>query len=209
MNKLIWAIGFIFISALGFSQEYTKISNSKALEQKIIATNSAASTLQASFTQEKHMSILNKPFVSTGKFYYKNPDKMRWEYMVPFSYIVVLKNNKVSIKDGDDLQNYDMSNNAIFKEINNTMGGMMSGKMLEDENFSKSFYESKNAYKVVLLPNSDKIKSFIEEIHLFLNKETLLINSVEMLENGGDKTVILFENIKQNSPINEVVFDKI
>ncbi|MCB0540059.1 MAG: hypothetical protein KDE33_21255, partial [Bacteroidetes bacterium] len=60
-----------------------------------------------------------------------------------------------------------------------------------------------------LLPNSDKIKSFIEEIHLFLNKETLLINSVEMLENGGDKTVILFENIKQNSPINEVVFDKI
>lgn len=209
MNKLFFTLGFIFIGMLGFTQEYSKINNSKALEQKIIAANSSASTLQASFTQEKHMSILNKPFVSTGKFYYKNPDRIRWEYTSPFSYTVVLKNNKVSIKDGNDLQNYDMSNNAIFKEINNTMGGMMSGKMLEDDNFTKTFYESKSNYKAVLLPKSDKIKSFVKEIHLILNKETLLINNVEMLENGGDKTIILFQNTKQNSPISDTVFDKI
>lgn len=209
MNKILLIIALVFIGINSHAQEYTKISDSRDLEQKVIKANSAISSLQASFKQEKHMSILNQPFISVGKLYYKNPDKIRWEYTSPFSYIVVLKNNKVSIKDGNDLQNYDMSNNAIFKEINNTMGGMMSGKMLEDNNFTKTFYQSKDAYKVVLLPKTNEIKNFVQEIHLFLNKNTLLMQSIDMLENGGDKTRIILENAKQNQAISESIFDKI
>lgn len=208
MNKLITII-FILFNTVAFSQTYTLVNNTVEIQNKIIKSNQAAKTLQAEFTQEKHMSILNKPFISTGAFYLKQPDMVRWEYKAPFKYVVVLVNEQVSIKDGDDLQNYDMSKNAVFKEVNKVMSGMVNGKMLEDKNFDSAFYESTKDFKVVLKPKLESVKSFISEINVFFDKVNFQTLQVIMFEKDGDKTVIKFNNTKINAPINDAVFENI
>lgn len=208
MNKLI----IIFLSLLSttvFAQNYLPVKDAFEVQNKIIKSNQAATTLQADFTQEKHMSILNKPFISTGIFYLKQPEKVRWEYKTPFKYVVVLVNEQVTIKDGDDLQNYDMSKNAVFKEVNKVMSGMVNGKMLEDKSFENSFFENEKDYKVVLKPKLESVKSFISEINVFFDKQNFQTLQVIMFENDGDKTVIKFNNTKINAPINDAVFKNI
>jgi len=200
---------FSLISSFAFAQDYSPVSNPLEIQNKIIKSNQAAKTLQASFTQEKHMSILNKPFISTGKFYLKQPEKVRWEYTAPFNYVVVLVNEQVAIKDGDDLQNYDMSKNAIFKEVNKVMSGMVNGKMLEDKSFETTFFENANNYKVVLKPKIESVKNFITEINVYFDKENFQTLQVTMFENEGDKTIIKFNDTLINAPINDAVFKNI
>lgn len=208
MSKRIFFI-ICFLITLGFSQEYKAVANPQEVQNKIINANKEINTLSASFTQEKHMSILNKPFISTGVFYLKNPSKVRWEYKNPFSYIVVLVDNKVIIKDGDDLQNYDMSKNAVFKEINNTMSGLVNGKMLEDRNFSSQIFENNESYKVVLKPKNENIRGFVEEINIIFDKNSLETKQVIMKEKSGDKTLIHFTNTKINQNISDSMFTTI
>ena len=208
MNKLFLLL-FTLVGTFTFGQSYTAVSKPQEIQNKIIASNQSAETLQASFVQEKHMSILNKPFVSSGVFYLKQPGRVRWEYKVPFKYIVVLLDDQVSIKDGDDLQNYDMSKNAIFQEINKVMSGMVNGQMLEDENFESSIFESNTDYKVVLKPKLESVKSFITEINVFFDKANYQTLQVVMFEQEGDKTVIKFNNTKINAPINDAIFKHI
>ena len=209
MNKLQMLLFLCSMFSLVQAQEFALAKNPALIQEKIIAFNQSSESLKSNFVQEKHMSILNKPFISTGKFLYKAPDKVRWEYTAPFSYIVILVNNHVSIKDGSDLQNFDMSKNAVFKEVNRVMNGMVSGRMLEDKNFEGTYYESSDQYKARLIPKISSVKAFIEEVHLYFNKQTLQIQKVEMIEKEGDKTVIIFKDTKVNEAISDELFKNI
>ena len=40
-------------------------------------------TVQADFTQEKHLQILAQPLVSRGRLIFAAPDRLRWEYEAP------------------------------------------------------------------------------------------------------------------------------
>ena len=210
MNKhLIILLSLCLTFSFGLSQEFKLVENPAFIQEKIIESNRSTESLKANFTQEKHMSILNKPFISTGNLAYKAPDKIKWEYEQPFSYIVVLVKNRVTIKDGDDLQNYDMSQNAVFKEINRVVNGMISGRMLEDKNFINTYYESLYEYKVTLVPTDAGLKEFIEEIHLVFDNETLEMKVMEMIEKEGDKTVVKFIDVKLNEEIPDETFKSI
>jgi len=209
MNNLQIILFFCSMFLVVQAQEFSISKNPQLIQEKIITSNRASESLKAYFVQEKHMSILNKPFISAGHFLYKAPDKVRWEYTEPFSYIVILVNNYVSIKDGSDLQNFDMSKNAVFKEVNRVMSGMVSGRMLEDKNFQGTYYESSDQYKAILVPQISSVNAFVEEIHLYFNKQTLQILSVEMIEKEGDKTVIKFLDTKVNEAISDELFKNI
>lgn len=207
MNKIVSIIGFIIIFfTYSNAQEFQKINDFEAIQLEIIEKNSAVNTLHSKFTQEKHLDILDQPFISSGEFFLKQPDFVRWEYQKPFSYIVVLKNMRVSIKDGDDLQNYDMSKNPVFKELNKVLNGLMNGRMLDDKNFETRFFQNNDEYKVTLMPILDKIKNFVQSIDIYFNKETLLVSKITMFEDGEDKTVISFENTEVNTNIEDSKF---
>lgn len=199
----------ILTAQLSYAQNFTKVDNQDGVQEEIISASESIQTLNASFSQEKHMSILDNPFISKGNFYYKQTNKVRWEYLNPFSYTVILHDGHVKIKDGEDIENYNLSNNTIFREINDIISGMMNGKMLEDKSFKTELFESSSQYKAVLIPQISSMRNFIEEVHLYFDKETKLVSKVEMLEKGGDKTVIILSDYKVNSPISEDVFKDI
>ena len=40
-------------------------------------------SIQAAFTQEKHLQILARPLKSHGRLIFAAPDRLRWEYLAP------------------------------------------------------------------------------------------------------------------------------
>ena len=69
--------------------------------QKMTASAEAIRTVKCNFTQKKQSKMLKGEQVSEGKMFCQQPDKLRWEYTSPYSYIFVINNNKVTMKSGN------------------------------------------------------------------------------------------------------------
>jgi len=50
------------------------------------------------------------------------------------------------------------------------------------------------------------MQNFMSKIRLFFDKTTYLVTKIEIYESGNDMTIIQFENIKLNQPINDELF---
>ena len=71
---------------------------SRAIEQ-VNAFSQKTSTITTGFTQEKEMSFMEEKAVSSGKFYFKKERQLRWEYTGPFTYAIILNNDRIRIID--------------------------------------------------------------------------------------------------------------
>ena len=52
-------------------------------------------SIQADFTQEKHLKILSQPIISTGTFTFQRPQSLRWEYISPIRSILLMHGGEV------------------------------------------------------------------------------------------------------------------
>ena len=55
-------------------------TNEAKIRQQIEAAASNMKSMQCDFVQTKYLRMLNDKMVSTGKMYYQQSDKLRWEY---------------------------------------------------------------------------------------------------------------------------------
>ena len=87
-------------------------------KQEIIGSiNSAASAMKSmtcSFTQTKYLSLLSDKMVSEGKMYYRQPNRLRWEYTSPYQYLFVLNGTKVYVGNKSRKDVIDTDANKVF-----------------------------------------------------------------------------------------------
>ncbi|MEZ4947959.1 MAG: outer membrane lipoprotein carrier protein LolA [Saprospiraceae bacterium] len=177
-----------------------------AFRNKIEKITNETQTIQCDFVQEKSLSFLNEKMVSKGKFYFKQTDKIRWEYDSPFSYIIVLNGGKLLIDDEGKKNEMDLSNNQTFKEINGLLSKTLQGDIFQkDDRFSKEVFENNAFVMVKLQPLTEAFKAYITEIKVFFDKKDMMVAKVEMVE-GEDLTKIMFENRKINTNLPQNLF---
>ena len=82
------------ILAFGQDKSYTPVTNMKDVETKLNNASAQTSTITCDFTQEKHLEYLDETIISKGKFWFKKENRLRWEYMTPFKYLILLTNGK-------------------------------------------------------------------------------------------------------------------
>ena len=180
-------------------------------EQEIIAkinTQSAKmKTLSCDFVQTKHMKMLNNKFVSKGKMHYSQPDKLRWEYLTPYSYTFLMNESKVLIKNNNRADIIDINQNKMFKEISRLMMNSIVGESLNNKrDFAVAIRESEKLYIATLTPLEREMKQMWSKILLYFDRTTLNVVKVEMVERAGDYTVIELKNVTLNSEIKAEVF---
>lgn len=159
------------------------------------------------FEQEKEMSIITEKINSKGKFYLKKEKMLRWEYIQPFSYIIIIKNDQISIKDENQVSNFNVNTNKVFLEINRVILGSIQGTLLTDEqNFNALFYENPTSWVVKLKTLTPKLKESLSDIVIYFDRTDYTVNRLEMHEPGGDCTRIRFSAKKLNQPIADEKF---
>ena len=70
--------------------------NEAEIRHQIESAAVSMKTMQCDFVQTKYLRMLNDKMVSTGKMYYQQSDKLRWEYTSPYTYAFVLNGFKGS-----------------------------------------------------------------------------------------------------------------
>lgn len=177
------------------------------IKQKVNQTASAMKTMQCDFIQTKHLKMLNNDFVSHGKMYYQQSNKLRWEYTSPYSYTFILNNDKVLLKNKQRNDLIDVKQNKLFREIVRIMMSSVVGNCLaDDKNYKISIATIGNEWVATLLPQRKDMKQMFQKLILHFHAKKSVVNTVELYDKNGEKTIIELKNIRINETIHPHMF---
>lgn len=205
--KKITSILFLLIAFVINSQAALTSSQQQEIIEKINASASRMKSMSCSFTQTKHLSLLSDKMVSSGKMYYKQPNKLRWEYTAPYNYLFVFNGTKVYVGNKSKKDVIDTNTNKVFKEIARIMMSTVTGKALSNKtDFSISVADNGKTWTVTLIPKKKEMKQMFAKIELIFNKSNIMISEINIYEKNNDRTNINLNDIATNGSIDESFF---
>jgi outer membrane lipoprotein-sorting protein len=168
--------------------------------------SSKVSSIESSFVQEKILTALTEKIVSNGKFWFKRSNRVRIEYIKPFSYTMIMNGDKMLLRDGQKENRVNVKSNKLFQQINNIMIDCVQGTILESKDFTVAAFENDRTYLLELVPTSKVLRDFFHSVILRVDKKDFTAESIEMNEKSGDKTTISFKDKKLNTQFSDAVF---
>jgi outer membrane lipoprotein carrier protein len=168
-------------------------------------------SINARFTQSKHMKILARPLISKGRFYFQSPDSIRWEYTSPVRSILLMS--------GSGIKRYTQSSKGLVEDTGGSLQSMQvvlqaisqwsRGRFTNNEHFSATLKGGKEP-QIILTPREKGLSSMISGIVIALSPDRPgLPKSVRILENEGNYTLFEFSDVQMNAEIKESLFRKV
>lgn len=205
-NVLILILSILTLSAFAQKEGYKPVQNTEQFKKDFAAQNAKISSVKSSFVQEKTLTMLTEKITSTGEFWFKRSDKVRIEYKTPYSYLLIIHGDQMITKDSQKESHVNTSSNKLFKQINRIIIDCVQGTILNSKDFSVKVSENQKQFRVQLTPQTKTIKEFFQTISLALDKTDYSVSELELLEQGGDTTVMRFSNKQLNTTISDSVF---
>ncbi len=207
VKNFVLVIAVFFICSFqsgeaGFEKMTDKPAFRKGVEQMAAATSS----IQASFTQEKYLSILTDKIVSEGNIHFKKPNLLRWEYHQPFEYGIILNGKQITIKDDGKTNSFDIASSQAFQQINELIINSVQGNVLDEEHFEISYWENNHFYLTKLLPKDAQMAKFLKGVDVYFDKKDFSVSKIRLTEAEDDYTLITFADKKMNEPIPDAYF---
>lgn len=206
MHRFIVIILFFSFYQAGAQYKPLDAGTIQRIKQGVVQAAAKTTTISSDFTQEKEMSILNDKIITSGKFYFKKERLLRWEYIHPFSYVIAIRGDLISVKNEGVVKSFDNQSNKVFAEVNRIIIGSVNGTLLDDDSFTAIYSQNNGQYVVSLSPVSMPLKENLDRIVIFLNKTDYTVEKLEMYESAGDFTRITFSAKQLNSSIPDEVF---
>lgn len=207
MKRLFFIVWVVVFSLHVSGQTKLTAEQQKQLVEKIDKAASATKSMQCDFTQTKRMKLLKREMKSTGMMYFKQPNKLRWQYTSPYDYTFIMNGDKVRIKSTKSTQDINVQGNKIFRQITNIILNTVTGGGLKSaSDFKVEVYQSEKGYFAKLYPKKKEVKQVYQLIEIYFNPALTMVSSVKMIEKTGDETLVNLNNLKVNAPINEKMF---
>ncbi len=166
----------------------------KNLLARIAERRASSPDVRADFQEQKTMHLLNKPIVSSGKIWFRAPNKFRRE--------IGGSSPSITVSNGRDLWIYYPN----FKSAEHYTLGKRSpvdaaiaaiNTALNLENVEKTFQitgrKVATGYELQLLPRSPSMKRMFQKFDLRLNSD-LVAARTEMTQPNGDRIVTTYSN---------------
>jgi len=193
-------IGLLILSL--FSSAPTVEDIALNVEQKLRSLQS----IQSNFNQIYYSSSVSTPLVEKGKFYFKKPDLMKWEYKDPEEKIFLYKEGVFLEYYPEDKELYrsDLSKEQYESEILS----LLSGKRRLNDNYliepSPFPSENEKALQLKLIPREEG-----EYTHILLeiDGKSWLIQRAIFFDWAGNKNEFKFSQIKTDVRLSKKVFE--
>lgn len=133
--------------------------------------------IKCNYKQEKELSMLNEPLISTGIFKYERQGSISWEQQMPFKETFLIN---------------EQSGNKLDKHINQFILSILSGDILDNNNLEVIYSENKDKYTIIMTPKKGTMKKKIKEIYITFRKKEISLSRVEIISQNSDVTRINF-----------------
>ena len=133
--------------------------------------------VECKYKQEKELSMINKPLISTGVFRYEKGGSVVWEQETPFKQIYLIN---------------EKSNNKFDKYINQFIMSILTGDILDNKKLEVLYSENKDRYTIIMTPKKGAMKKKIKEINITFRKKAISLSRLEIILQNSDVTKINF-----------------
>ncbi|MDR2813764.1 MAG: outer membrane lipoprotein carrier protein LolA [Prevotellaceae bacterium] len=179
----------------------------QAMLKNIAALSGKMKSLTCDFEQVKEIAMLSEKMASKGKMYYRHDNRVRWEYVSPYAYTLIMNNHKILLQSGGNKNVIDGKSSQLFQGIISIMTSSINGAGLTDsKNFKADLYWGEKRREVVLTPLQKEVKQTFSHIKLTISIKDYSVDKVEMKEPGGDVTIIQLLNKRFNEEIADSKF---
>jgi outer membrane lipoprotein-sorting protein len=201
---------FFWLMLLGVAHAqpagYNPIADNAAFKQQFSAAAKKLNSIQSDFVQEKNLAMLSEKISSSGKFWFKKDNLVRMEYTNPFKYLMIINKSNVFIKDDQKENKISARSNKMFQQINRIIVDCVQGTALDNKDFTVKTLEGKDGFLIYLSPVAKAMKDLFNNINVVVDKKDYSILRMEMVEAGGDNTIIRFTNKQLNIPVADALF---
>lgn len=197
-----------FVPTLVRGQNRVQTASPEEIIAAIDRSASSLRSLRCDFVQTKELSLLQDRMVSQGVMYYRQAgSQLRWEYRTPYRYTFVLNGDRVMMRSDGRTDVVETSANGMFREIARMMMSTLTGRCLTaTSDFDIRVRAEEGLWIAELTPRRREMTQFFARVNLCFDPERQLVTRVEMVEAGGDRTVIELKNVQRNATIDESVF---
>lgn len=209
MKRILMIVMAVAMATVAVAQTDVPLSDKQSQEVMAQLTEAAMGmkTMQCRFVQSKVSKMLAEPSVAEGTMHFASPDKMRWEYIMPYAFALVVNGERiVKVTDGQ-AEVLDGKSGRMYQSMVGLIMGSASGKKLFDTSvFDVVMYDDDTFWRAEMTPKRRDMKRMFSQLVFRFDKKTKGISRVEFKDAGGDLTSIRFEDIKLNEAIGEKVF---
>jgi len=171
----------------GFAEDYNRFAQVK--------------TVSCDFKMERYLAIAPQPLISSGHFYFRQPDFLRWEYLEPQKHGFLIDGKKAFSWQEE-------KGEKIIKDISGQpLARMMSDRLrmfisMDMEQIGKSYRLEPFADGLDLIPlDIDNKQQQIAKIRLIFDAKLPTVTQTIIMEKSGEKTVITYFNNQLDQPI--------
>jgi outer membrane lipoprotein carrier protein len=179
------------------------------LVERVKLEQSRVETMTAEFEQYKESSLLLEPETAQGVFYYRAPDRVRWEYRQPDPVIMTITED-IMLTYYPDLERAEsVSIGRYSEQVFKYMGASGSLEtLMKYFSVTAEFPERQGEpYHLELLPKYARIKNRLHSMQLWIDGESFLPVAFEYTEPGGDLTRYRFSALRTNVELGSDRFD--
>jgi len=194
------------LNAIAQPKGFQPVKNLQEFQLALSKSNAAINTISSDFTQVKNLTLLSDKIKSKGKFFFKKDDKVRIEYTIPYSYVLVMNGGQIMVKDEQKTSKINTRNSKTMQSVNRIMIDCMRGTVLGNPDFKAVVYENNSNYLLSLSPSNDAMRKMFKSIDVYLSKKNFDVDRLSMVEQGGDYTDMDFFSTQHNVALNDAIF---
>ena len=185
---------------------YKPVTDLTGFKKKFAVESAKVMSITSDFTQDKTLTALTEKITSSGKFWFKRNNRVRIEYLKPFTYLMIMNGDKMFVRDNEKENTINIKSNKLFQQVNRIMIDCVQGTILDSKDFTTKVFEDDNVFLLEMTPVSKTLREFFQTIVLKVDRHDYSVRSIEMNEPAGDKTIISFKNKKLNEQLADTVF---
>jgi len=202
---LLLALG-LFAAACGMA--HAESPGSDEVLSRLRSKAATVRSISSNFVQEKHLSVFDDTLISSGRFLYGSPDRLRWEYLTPITDGFVL-NGRTGIRwEGAT------GTRREFLLNSDPVMSIVATQLLAWAAFDLTKLESEYRIEVAcpspttlrLTPKSEVARQVISQLIIEFTPGEDAVRMVELQQEGGDYTRIRFEGTIVNDPLADNLF---
>lgn len=205
-NIVLLCFIFFFLSAGGQPAGFRNLQDEPFFRKKFSETAASINTIKADFIQVKSLVVLDEKITSKGKFWFKKQNRVRMEYTSPYKYLMIINQDKMTIRDETKTSTLSSKSNKLLEYVNKIIIDCVQGTAIDSKDFQVKVFENNKQYLLEMKPGKKELQDFFSNISLYIDRSDYSVQQMELVEISGDNTMFTFLNKKFNDNIEEAFF---
>ncbi|HSP97411.1 MAG TPA: outer membrane lipoprotein carrier protein LolA [Candidatus Dormibacteraeota bacterium] len=199
-------IAGLLLCLLATAAQAAPCDSTAACLAALAAAQASTQSVDARFVQTKHLSLLDEPLVSTGRFRFRRPDHVRLDVETPRPSTILIAGRSVTIPGLPASEQQALADSpmaAMFTEL----GAVFAGNLERaPAHFTIDARAAGDAIEVTLTPTAPDYQRLFRTIALrFAGPETI-IEWMRLDDALGDRLDVELRDVRRNVDLPDAVF---